>query len=82
MPNMNFRCGRTKFQISALEFCNTFALVIDQNEEPDNQISIRFITRFKNFDEGDEFNLDKNEKRSIFDSLGIEVMGLSNKTRV
>lgn len=81
MPNMTFLCEKTNFDITATEFCNLFALVIDQDEDPDNQVSIKFLKEYKTFDEGDEFCLDDIEKRSVFGSLGIEVTIPNKKSK-
>lgn len=73
MANMNFRCDKTSFNLSAVEFCQLFALVVDQNEKPANQISIRFLTDYKEFEAEEEFLLSRAELKSILGTLGIDI---------
>lgn len=73
MANMNFVCGETQFEISATEFCKQFALVIDQSKKPKDQIAVKFLRNYRGFDEGEEFCLDTIERKSVLDSLEIEV---------
>lgn len=73
MTDANFRCGETRFNISPAEFCRLFALVVNQNAEPNYQVCVRFLRDHESFDEGDEYGLNAAERKSIYNSLGIKV---------
>lgn len=73
MPKMKFLFGEDLFEITAREFCNMFALVLDQSADPEYQVCVKLLRPYKKYDDSLEFPLDEVEKASVFDSLGIKI---------
>lgn len=74
MKNVQFQFGKMPINTTAADFCQKFALVIDQNADKEDQVSVRLIQTLGRYKPSEEFVLDETEQASVFGALNINVL--------